>query len=88
MHHAFSLIFHIQYFLPGINFAAFEEVKVPVSNSAEFFQKSGPMKDFGGFGVVRVKFKDVLPVFFYSNILQFAFSCNKPQGKLTGYILS
>ena len=48
MHHAFSLIFHIQrlgmyglYFLPGSNFASFEEVKVPVSNSAEFFQKSG-----------------------------------------------
>ena len=27
-------------FLQGSNFAPFEEVKVPVSNSAEFFQKS------------------------------------------------
>ena len=32
----------------------FEEVKVPVSNSAEFVQKSAPWGDFGGFGVVRV----------------------------------
>ena len=62
MHHAFSLIFHIMifrtyglYFLPGSNFAPFEEVKVPVSNSAEFFsQKKCPLEDFGGFGVVGV----------------------------------
>ena len=45
--HAFSLIFHIQYLwpvllLPGSNFAPFEEVKVPVSKSDEFFPKSAP----------------------------------------------
>ena len=43
LHDAFSLIFHIQhlcyglYFLPGSNFAPFEEVKLPVSNSADLF---------------------------------------------------
>ena len=30
------------YFLPGSNFAPFEEVKVPVSNSADFVQNSAP----------------------------------------------
>ena len=59
MHHAFSLIFHIQhlyglYFLPGSNFAPFEEVKVPVSNGAEFKNKKCHLEDFDGFGVVRV----------------------------------
>ena len=39
--------------MPGNNFAPFEELKVPVSNSAVFPQKS--LEDFGGFGVVRVK---------------------------------
>ena len=29
-------------------------MKVPVSNSAEFFSKRCPLEDFGGFGVVRV----------------------------------
>ena len=43
------------HFLPGSNFATFEEVKVPVSNSAEFFQKDVPLEDFEGFRVVRVK---------------------------------
>ena len=37
------------------NFAPFEEVKVPVTNSAEFFGKKCHLEDFGGFGVVRVK---------------------------------
>ena len=31
-----------------------EEVKVPVSNSAEFSPKSAPVEDFEEFGVVRV----------------------------------
>ena len=45
--------------LPGSNIAPFKDVKVPVSNSAEFFQKSDPwiimekcwriLEDFGGF---------------------------------------
>ena len=34
------------YFLPGSNFAPFEEVKVPVTNSAYFLQKKVPL---GGF---------------------------------------
>ena len=63
MNHAFSLIlfstvmymYMYMYFLPGRNFAPFEEVKVPVSNSADCFPKKCPMEDFGGFGVVRVK---------------------------------
>ena len=41
------------YFLPGSNFAPFEEVKALVSNSAEFFPKSAPWRiweDLGGFG--------------------------------------
>ena len=38
--------------MPGSNFAPFEEVKVPVSNSADFFQKKSLLEDFGGFGVV------------------------------------
>ena len=42
------------YFLPGSNFAPFEEVKVPVSNSADFFPKKCPLEDFLRFGVVRV----------------------------------
>ena len=38
------------YFLPGSNFAPFEEVNVPVSNSADFFQKKvgGFWKIWGG----------------------------------------
>ena len=32
------------YFLRGSNFAPFEEVKVPVSNSAEIFKKSAPWR--------------------------------------------
>ena len=39
------------YFLPGSNFAPFEEVKVPVSNSADFFQKlphGGFLRIWGG----------------------------------------
>ena len=32
------------YFLPSSNFAPFEEVNVPVSNSAEFFRKSAPWR--------------------------------------------
>ena len=42
-------------FLPRSNFAPFEEMKVPVSNSAEFSPKKYPLEDFGGFGVVRVE---------------------------------
>ena len=50
MHFRWSFIFSTYglYFLPGSNFAPFEEVKVPVS------QKKCPLEDFGGFGVVRV----------------------------------
>ena len=36
------------YFLPGSNFALFEKVQVPVSNSAEFFQKSASWRIWGG----------------------------------------
>ena len=58
MHHAFcwSFIFSTYglYFLPGSIFAPFEEVKVPVSNSADFFPKKCPLEDLGGFEVVRV----------------------------------
>ena len=41
MHFRCSFIFstHGLYFLPGSNFAPFEKVKVPVSSSAEYFQK-------------------------------------------------
>ena len=38
----------------GLHFLPFDEVKVPVSISGEFYPK-GPLDDFGGFGVVRVK---------------------------------
>ena len=70
MHFRWSFIFttYDRYFLPGSKFAPFEEVKVPVSNSAEFFLKTAPWRiwedwggfgkigeDLGGFGVVRVK---------------------------------
>ena len=57
MHFRWSFIFSTYglYSLPGSNFAPFEEVKVPVSNSDEFFQKKCPFENFGGFGVVRVK---------------------------------
>ena len=56
MHFRWSFIFSTYglYFLPGSNFDPFEEVKVPVSNSAEFFPKSAPWEDFDGFGMVRV----------------------------------
>ena len=40
--------------LPSSNFAPFEEVTAPVSNSAEFSSKNNPLEDFAGFGVVRV----------------------------------
>ena len=52
VHFRWSFIFSTcnLYFLPGSNVAPFEEVKVPVSNSAEFFQKV----TLGGFWVVRV----------------------------------
>ena len=45
MHFRWSFIFsnYGLYFLPGSNFAPFKEVKVPVSNSAEFV----PLEDFG-----------------------------------------
>ena len=53
------MIFHIQHLWPvllaiGSNFAPFEEVKVPVSNSADLFLFQ---KCLGGFGVVRVLIK-------------------------------
>ena len=62
MHHAFSLIFHIQHLMACTSCQAvilphLKRVKVPVSNSAEFFQKKCPLEDFGGFGVVRVNYK-------------------------------
>ena len=44
-------------FLPGSNFAPFEEVKVPVSNSADFFQKSAPwriLEDLGWLGLSEI----------------------------------
>ena len=44
MHFRWSFIFSTygRYFLLGSNFAPFEEVKVPVSNSADFFKKCAP----------------------------------------------
>ena len=55
---AFSLILSTcsLYFLPGSNFAPFEEVKVPVSNSADFFspKKTAPLRillDLGWWGL-------------------------------------
>ena len=59
MHHAFSLIFHIQHLWPVLLcqvliFPPFDEVKVPVSNGADFFLKRCHLEDFDGFGVVRV----------------------------------
>ena len=54
MHHAFPLIFHGLYFLPGSNFAPFEVVKVPVSNSAEFFQKSAPWRILEDLGWLKL----------------------------------
>ena len=42
--------------MPGSNFAPFEEVKVPVSNSAELSHKSDPWRIFEDLGVVRVNF--------------------------------
>ena len=44
------------YFLPGSNFAPFEEVKVPVSNSVDFPpppKKSAPWRILEDLGVVR-----------------------------------
>ena len=53
MHFRWSFIFSTRrlYFLPGSNFAPFEEVKVPFSNSADFYSQKVP---FWGFRVVRV----------------------------------
>ena len=53
MHFRWSFIFSIYglYFLPGRNFAPFKEGNVPISNSAEFFPKSGHWRilmDLGG----------------------------------------
>ena len=48
--------------MPGSNFARFEEVKVPVSNSADFFQKSAPwriLEYWEGGGGVRNNKTDV-----------------------------
>ena len=53
MHRAFSFIVYIRhydlYFLPGTHVVIlppFEEVKAPVSNSADFFPKKCPLEDF------------------------------------------
>ena len=56
VHFRWSFIFstYSLYFLPGRNFAPLEEVKVPLSKSAEFFPKSGPwgiLQDLGWFGL-------------------------------------
>ena len=55
MHFRWSFIFSTygMYFLPGSNFAPFEEVKVPVSNSTEFFQKSATWRILEDLGVVE-----------------------------------
>ena len=47
-------------------------MKVPVTNSAEFFGKKCHLEDFGGFGVVRVKKeqkKKIMPVYVNIGIL-------------------
>ena len=72
MHFRWSFIFSTYglyvymyvYFLPGSNFAPFEEVKVPVSNGAEFVKKKCHLEDFDGFGVVGVKIS-----FIYTHIM-------------------
>ena len=51
------------YFLPGSNFATFEEVRVPVSNSAEYFKKSAPwmiLEDFGWLGLNKIMSNNML----------------------------
>ena len=58
MHFRSAFIFSTYglYFLPGSNFAPFEEVKVPVSNIAKFVsKKSAPwriLEDLGWLGLV------------------------------------
>ena len=59
MHFRWSFIFSTYglYFLPGSSFAPFEEVKVPVSNSAELFQKSAAwriLEDLGWLGFLKL----------------------------------
>ena len=58
MHFRWSFIFSTYglYFLPGRNFAPFEEVKAPVSNSADLFflKKRAPLRileDLGWLGL-------------------------------------
>ena len=55
MHFRWSFIFSTYglYFLPGSNFAPFEEVKVPVSKSADFFPKRCPLEDLGLLGWIH-----------------------------------
>ena len=60
MHFRWSFIFSTYglYFLPGSNFALFEEGKGPVSNSAKFFQKSAPwriLEELGWSVLISVK---------------------------------
>ena len=59
MHYRWAFIFSTYglYFLPGSNFAPFEEVKVPVSNSAEFFKKSAPWRIWGGWVRILIQRK-------------------------------
>ena len=67
-----SFIQHLHYSLyclPGSDFAPFEEVKVPVSNSAKFSQKSAPwriLEDFGWFGIIyHVKYNVHVQLYMY-----------------------
>ena len=62
MHHFhWSFIFstYSLYFLPGSNFAPFEKVKVPVSNSSDFFPKKVPqriLEDLEWLGLIKFTF--------------------------------
>ena len=50
-----DLSYSIQHLWPGL-LAPFEEVKVPVSNSAEFVPKKCPLEDFEWFGLNTTNF--------------------------------
>ena len=76
LHFRWSFIFSTYglYFLPGSNFAPFEEMKVPVSNSAVFvFPKKCPLEDFGGFRVVRTNVVHICRIYIqaYAQIHRF-----------------
>ena len=54
------------YLFPGSNFAPFEQVKVPVSNSAEVFQKGAPWRILVDLGWVGLR--SVWPFFMHAQM--------------------